>query len=182
MTSTPRRLDRRPARSVPVTLLALLLIAIGGVGAWLLGSLLIDGAMPSSAAGSLDQVGGLRMDATPVLVTAGVLAALGIVLLLCAIVPGRSSRRRVLDGDVPGQTAVSHRDLARRVRLRIERVDGVQSAQVDVGRSKVDVRARTVVDDVDRVLQGCRTAADQAVDELRPSKTLRTRVRVQQMN
>ncbi|MGP9536631.1 DUF6286 domain-containing protein [Brachybacterium sp. AOP43-C2-M15] len=182
MTTTPRRLDRRPSRSIPVGLLGAVVLTAGVLGAWLLGTLLVDGSWPASARSGLDTVGALRLDSAPVLAAAGVLALLGLLMLLAALLPGSSSRSRVLDGDVPGQTVVSRRDLARRVKLRVERVDGVHSARASVSRRRVDVVARTVVDDAESVLRAARTAAEQSVAELRPASTPRTRVRVQRMN
>lgn len=181
MSSTPPRLVRRPARSVPTSLLGVLLLASGLLGVWLLGSLLLDGAWPTSAQGALADIGGRRLDSTPVIVAAGVLAALGLVLLLAALIPGRPSRRLVLRGEVPGTSAVTHRDLGRRAVRRVEAVDGVHSARATLAGRRLDVVARTVVDDSETVLRAARAAAEQAVDELRPEIPLRTRVRVQRM-
>lgn len=182
MSSAPRRLDRRPSRSTPVVLLALVLLASGLLGVWLLGTLLIDGAWPTAAQGRIDSIGGLRLDSTPMLVSAGVLAVLGLIMLLAALLPGASSRSRVLAGEVPGQTVVSHRDLARRVTLRVERVDGVHSARTTISGRRLTVLARTVVDDADSVLTAAREAAEQSVAELRPTTSFRTRVRIQRKN
>lgn len=182
MTAAPRRLDRRPARSVPVILLALALLAAGGLAAWLLGTLLVDGDWPASAADGVRRVGASRLDSPAVIAVAVVLAVAGLAMLLAALVPGTPGRARVLDGEIPGRTAVSHRDLARRVRLRIERVDGVHSARTRVARGRVDVLARTVVDDPETVLEAARAAAEQSVAELRPTTPFRTRVRIRRMN
>ena len=180
--TAPRRLDRRPTRSVPVGLLGLALLALGVLAAWLLGSLLIDGAWPAWAASRLQMIGALPLGSTPVLVTAGVLAALGLILLLAALLPGRAARSRVLEDAIPGQTAVSHRDLARRVTLRAERVDGVHSARAAISGRRLDVLVRTVVDDPESVLRAARTAVEDSVDELRPATEFRTRVRIRRMN
>lgn len=181
MSTTPPRLVRRPARSVPAALLGVLLLAAGLLGVWLLGSLLLDGAWPASAQDALADVGGRRLDSSPVLVAAGVLAALSLALLLAALLPGRPSRRLVLRGEVPGATAVPHRDLGRRAVRRVEAVDGVHSARATLSGRRLDVLVRTVVDDSETVLRGARAAAEQAVDELRPETPLRTRVRVQRI-
>lgn len=180
--TNPRRLDRRPTRSVPVGLLGLVVLAIGLLAAWLVGTFLIDGAWPASAQSGLQSIGDLRLDSTPVLITAGVLAVLGLILLLAALLPGRASRSRVLEDEIPGQTAVSHRDLARRATLRAERVDGVHSARADVSGRRLDVLVRTVVDDSESVLRAARTAVEESVDELRPATAFRTRVRIRRMN
>lgn len=180
-TATPRRLDRHPTRSVPVGLLGLIVLVAGLLAAWLLGTLLIDGAWPTWAQSRVQTISDLRLDSTPVLVTACVLAVLGLLLLLAALLPGRASRTRVLEDEIPGQTAVSHRDLARRVTLRVERVDGVHSARADASGRRLDVLVRTVVDDSESVLRAARTAVEESVDELRPATAFRTRVRIRRM-
>lgn len=181
MSTTPPRLVRRPSRSVPAALLGALLLAVGLLGTWLLGSLLLDGAWPAAAQDRLVAVGEQRLDSPPVLVAAGVLAALGLALLLAALIPGRPSRRLVLRGEVPGRTAVPHRDLGRRAVRRVEAVDGVHSARATLAGRRLEVVARTVVDDPEAVLRAARAAAEQAVDELRPDTPLRTRVRIKRM-
>lgn len=178
MSTAPPRLIRRPARTVPTALLGLLLLAGGLLAVWLLGSLLLDGAWPASSRSTLESIGALRLDSAPVLVTAGVLALLGLVLLLAALLPGRPSRSLVLAGDTPGGTAVPHRDLARRITRRVEAVDGVHSARATVSGRRLEVLARTVVDDSESVLRAARTAVERSVDELRPETAFRTRVRV----
>ncbi|ATG53373.1 alkaline shock response membrane anchor protein AmaP [Brachybacterium ginsengisoli] len=182
MSTAPPRLVRRPARTVPATLLGLLLLAAGATALWLLITLLVDGSWPASARSALAAVGAQRLDSTPMLVAAGVLAALGLLLLLAALLPGRPSRGLVLAGDVPGGTAVAHRDLARRVTRRVEAVDGVHSARTTLSGRRLQVLARTVVDDSETVLRAARTAVEESVDELRPETALRTRVRIQRLN
>jgi copper chaperone CopZ len=182
MTTAPRRLDRRPARSTPVVILAVVLLLLGILGIWTLGSLIIDGSWPQSSTAAIDRIGALRMDSAPVVATACVLAVLGVLMILAAILPGRRSRLRALDGDVPGQTVVGRRDVARRIRSRTEQVDGVQSTQVDVTHRTVSVRVRTVVDDTAPVEQGVREAAERAVAELRPATTPSIRVRMHRID
>lgn len=178
MTSTPRRLDRRPSRSVPVTLLALVLLAAGVLGVWLLGSLLVDGSWPAWALPSLETVSGLRLDSAPMATAAVVLAVLGLLLLLAALLPGRRSHRLVLADEIPGATAVSQRDLGRRVRRRVERADGVQSAAVRVSPRRVDVAVVSPLDDTEPVRRRAEEAAHLAVTALHPAPAPRVRVRM----
>lgn len=182
MSTAPRRLDRRPSRSLPVSLLGLVVLAVGLLGVWLLGALLLDGAWPQAARPGIDSLGALRLDSVPMLVGAGVLTVLGLLMLALAVLPGTSSRSQVLAEQTPGQTVVSHRDLARRVTLRVERVDGVHSARTTLVGRRLTVVARTVVDDTDSVLTAARAAVEQTVAELRPTTAFRTRVRVQRKN
>lgn len=182
MTAAPRRLDHRPARTAPVVVLSLVLIALGALGVWALGGLVLDGAWPTAAGSSVDDLGALRLDSTPVLVAGCVLAVLGLLMLLGAVLPGRRSRLPLLEDDVAGGTVISRRDLAGRVRERTEQVDGVQGTQVDVGPRTLTVRARTVVDDADAVEARVLEAAQAAVAELRPATMPSIRVRMRRID
>ncbi|WP_114853958.1 DUF6286 domain-containing protein [Brachybacterium sp. YJGR34] len=177
MSTAPARLARRPARSVPAAVLALLAIAAGGTGLWLFGSFLLDGAWPAAAAEAVSAVGATRLDSTPILIGAGLLGLLGLLLALSGIAPGDPGRRAILADDVPGQTAVSRRDLAHRVQRRIEHVDGVRDARVSVRRRRVDVLVRTPLEDTATVARRTRAEAEAALASLRPSTPLRPRVR-----
>lgn len=178
MSTTPRRLDRRPARSAPVILVAVALLAAGTLGIWLFGSLVIDGAVPAWAAGPVDTVGSLRFDSTAVSVVAALLAAVGLLLLMSAVVPGRSAHRPLMADDIAGMTVMSHRDLGRRVQRRLERTDGVHSARVRVSSHRVNAVVLTPLNDPDRVHRRVVEAARHAVAALRPDPEPRIRVRV----
>lgn len=178
MSANPGRLTRRPARSLPAVLLAVTAVTVGGLASWLLGSYAIDGAWPAQVAGLVSAVAGMRLDALPVLAGAGVLGLLGLALVICAIVPGDPALREILVDTTPGQTAVSRRDLALRVRRSVEHVDGVQEARVSVRRKRVDVVVRTPVEDTGVVLRRSRSSVETALEQLRPVTPLRPRVRV----
>lgn len=180
--TTPGTLIRRPSRAVPVGILAVALLAAGGLGIWLLGTYLAEGTWPQAASGVIDSVADTRLDATAMRVVAIVLAVAAVVMLLAAFVPGRPSRVRVLDDALPGDTALSRRDLARRIQRRAENVDGVHSTSVEVTRRRIDVLVRTVVDDTAPVLQSASAAVDRAVHELRPAVPARPRVRIHRRN
>lgn len=170
-------LIRRPSRAIPTGLLAVALVALGGLGSWLLGTYLIDDAWPSAASATVETISGTGLDATAVRIAAVVLAVVGLALLLCALVPGRPSRVRLLGDEIPGETAISRTDLARRIERRTEHVDGVHSASVAVGRRRIDVTVETVVDDTAPVTRGATAAVEQALAELRPAGPARPRVR-----
>lgn len=168
----------RPTRTIPAGLLAVVLLTLGGLGVWLLGTYLVDDAWPGAASGTLAHVSGTRLDALAVRVAAVVLAVLGLAMLLAAIIPGRPSRVRILDDDIPGETALSRRDLAHRVQRRAEGVDGAHSSYVSFGRRSIDVHVETVVDDTAPVARAAGTAVDDALQELRPADVPRSRVRI----
>ena len=176
--SSARSLVRRPSRAIPVILMSLVLLAAGGVGAWVLGTYLVDGAWPGPAADTVTAVGEIGFDSAAMRIGAGLLGLSGLVLLLCAIIPGLPSRMRILGDDVPGETAITRRDLARRVEQQVGQVDGVHSVRASVGRRRVDVTVTTVVDDVDAVRAASTDTAERAIVELRPDERPEPRIRV----
>ena len=130
MRAPVQKLIRRPSRSIPSIILALLLLTAGGLGAWLLGHRIVSGTWPDRAVTTLDAVGSTTLGSVAVLVTAGIVAVCGLVMILSALWPGLPERIEILPDAVPGQTAVTRRDLAGLVRTQVEQVDGVHSATV----------------------------------------------------
>lgn len=179
MSARPRRstLIRRPPRAIPAGLLAAALLALGAVGCWLLGTYLLQGTWPVAAARVVDAVAGMTLGSTAVRLVAVGLALVGLAWLLAALVPGRPARVRVLDDDVPGETAISRTDLARCIARRTETVDGVHSANATIRRRRIDVLVWTVVDDPRPVSRAASEAVDRTLAELRPTGQLRPRVR-----
>lgn len=171
-------LVRRPTRTIPASLLAVALLVSGGLGVWLLGTYLVDGTWPGAASATLAGISDTRLDAQLVRALAAVLAVLGLAMLLTAIVPGRPSRVRILDDDIPGETALTRRDLAHRIQRRAENVDGVHSSHVAIRRRSLDVQVDSVVDDTAPVSRAASTAVDDALRELRPVDVPRSRLRI----
>ncbi|WP_313823522.1 DUF6286 domain-containing protein [Citricoccus sp.] len=178
MSVVSNRLTRRPPRSVPLILLAVLAVVVGGAGTWLLGAYLLDGAWPAGTAGAMDSIGTTRFDAVPLQMVAAGVGLVGLILLVSAIVPGDPARRAILGDTTPGQTAVSRRDLSRRVQRSVEHVDGVQAARVSLHRNRLDVLVRTPIEDTETVLRRARAAVDEAVAELSPVRDLRPKIRL----
>ena len=182
MSNTPRRLTRRPTRTVPATILSIALIILGGFGCWIVGSHYAGAELPPDIAASLEQAAGLRLDSTAFQTTAVVLALIGLILLICALWPGQPSRMGAFGSDVPGETAIARSDVARRLKMRVLRVDGVHSANVHVGSQRADVRVATVVDDSEQVRRAAEEAVTEALQELRPASELASRVTVKQIS
>lgn len=178
MRAPVQKLIRRPSRSVPSIILALLLLAAGGLGVWLLGHRIVSGTWPDRAATTLDAVGSTTLGSAPVLIAAGIVAVCGLVMLLAALWPGVPERVEILPDAVPGQTAVTRRDLAGLVRTQVEQVDGVHSATVRARRSRVDVVVLSVLDDLAPVREAARQKADEALHALKPVGVTRSRVRI----
>ena len=173
MRAPVQRLIHRPSHSIPSIILALLLLTAGGLGAWLLGHRIVSGTWPDRAVTTLDAIG-----SAAALIIAGIAAVCGLVMILMALWPGVPERVEILPDAVPGQTAVTRRDLAGLVRTQVEQVDGVHSVAVTARRSRVDVVVLSVLDDLAPVREAARKKADEALDALKPVGITRSRVRI----
>ena len=178
MRAPVQTLIRRPSRSLPSVILALLLITTGSLGVWLLGHRIVSGTWPDRAASTLDAVESTTLGSAAVLITAGIVAVCGLVMIFMALWPGVPEHVEILPDAVPGQTAVTRRDLASLVRIQIEQVDGVHSVAVTARRSQVDIVALSVLDDLAPVREAARKKADEALHALKPVGITRSRVRI----
>lgn len=170
-------LVRRPARAVPAGLVGVILLVLGGLGLWLLGTYLVEGRWPVAVANSVDALAWTTLESIAAQAAAGAMVVLGLALVVFAAWPGRPSRLLVMDDEIPGDTALSRRDLSRYLRSAAENVDGVHSVRVEPKRRRIDVEVITVVDDPAPVVDAATAALDRAVHELRPSGPTATRVR-----
>ncbi|BDA63867.1 DUF6286 domain-containing protein [Actinomyces capricornis] len=181
MSNDPRRLTRRPSRSLAAAILAVGLIALGALGAWLAITLLVTGNWPSRAASTMRTTGSTAMGSPSVLMAACILAGLGLIMLMAALWPGRPAHLAILPDDIPGQTVLSRRDLATLIQRRVEQVDGVDTVRVKASRTRADIRVRTLMDD-GQLQPAVMRAAQDALEQLRPEQTMRCRVRVRRAN
>lgn len=178
MSTQPALLTRRPARLVPAVLLGLLALVGGLLGAWSLGAYLLDGAWPAGVGEAIAAAASTPLDDIAVQAAAVIVALLGLAFVIAAVVPGDPGHRALQVDDAPGQTALSRRDLARRVRRHVAQVDAVRESRVSIRRRRLDVLVRTPIQDTGQVLARTRSAVDTALAELRPARDLRARVRV----
>lgn len=132
---------RRPRRVIPATLVALVILAACVlVAVSVIQSL--AGHAPLISLGALARhVRTLRLDGTIMTSAGAVAAALGLILLGCAVIPGRSGTL-ALGG--PGPVAgVSRAGLRAALTVTAADVDGVTSVRVRVRDRRVTARVRT---------------------------------------
>ncbi|GLY53567.1 DUF6286 domain-containing protein [Lentzea sp. NBRC 102530] len=165
-------MTRRSRRALPATLTALVLLAVSVLVAVTAVQLAL-GEPPWLPYDSLiDRLHSTPWSAREVAVAGGVAAAIGLVLLLIAIVPGRP-RTAALDQ----HTAVSVRGLRNALRSAAV-VDGVESAAVKVRRRRVRTVVRTRRAVVDGLDEAVRTAVESRVGEFALARPPRVVVRV----
>lgn len=165
-------MTRRSRRTMPAALTALVLLAASVVVAVTAIQLALGEAplLPYDAlAGRLHDT---TWSATEVAVAGGVAAAVGLLLLLVAVVPGRA-RTAPLDE----RTAVSVRGLRNALRSAAH-VDGVESAAVKVRRRRVRAVVRTRRSVADGLGDAVRTALEHRVGELALARPPQVVVRV----
>ena len=172
----------RPTRSTSATVLALLLLIVGGLGTWLTGYRLLTGTWPQRTVTTLNAVGTAPLGSIAVLVTAGIAAAIGLFLLIAALWPGRPKHVAFLPDDIPGQTALHRSDLAILVKRHVEQLATVRSASATVRRSRVDVVVFSDADDLDAVREAASKKADEALEVFNPEGITRSRVRAKRVS
>ena len=93
--SRSQRLRRRSSRSVPATITALVLLALAVALAWLGISRLVTGSWPGFMSSVGDSLAGLTWNSPAVWGASVVLALIGLILLLAAILPGKHTAIRI---------------------------------------------------------------------------------------
>ncbi|MEV6238695.1 DUF6286 domain-containing protein [Lentzea sp. NPDC051838] len=162
-------MTRRSRRALPAAITAFVLLAVSALVAACAIQLIVGETPLLSydvlAAGLHD----MTWSAPAVAAAGGVVGAVGLLLLLVAVVPGRA-RTAALDP----HTSVSVRGLRNALRSAAQ-VDGVESAVVKVGRRRVKTVVRTRRAVVDGLADAVRTSLDHRIGEfalVRPPQVL----------
>jgi hypothetical protein len=181
-------MTRRPRRVIPATLLALAILALGVVAAV---SIIQELAgqpplVPLAALGR--HVRALRLDGT-VMVTAGAVAAgLGLILLGCALIPGRgktlalATPRQEPGDSAPAAAGVSRSGLRRALAATVADVDGVTRARVRVRVRRVTARVRTELDSPQALRAAVSRAVEQRVTQAGLARPPQVRVNVRRVD
>ncbi|MGB7449353.1 MAG: DUF6286 domain-containing protein [Ornithinimicrobium sp.] len=141
-------LRRRPSRAVPAVVSALALLAVGVALVWMAISELTSGAWPDPAARSAGWAAGLTWGANGLLIVAATATLLGVVLLLCAVTPGKPNALRIRTEPLQGadgttEVVMTRRSVAKLANARAHEVDGVDAASTKVRSRSVGVSVAT---------------------------------------
>ncbi|GAB2576239.1 DUF6286 domain-containing protein [Microlunatus antarcticus] len=157
-----RRLRRRPSRTVPATIVAVVLLALGVLTAIAAVSRLVNGSWDTLVTGPASSVAGQTLGSAAVLVAAIVALVLGLVLLVAGLKPGsfRSAQLRGPSGQGIEQTdyVITNGAIARLAAGRADLVDGVDKVSASADGRRVVLRVTTSSEQTaqirDRVVQG----------------------------
>ena len=179
----PRRRARRefrPRRRIPGVLVAAVIVAAGIVGCiWAasaaLGHPLWD--IPHSYfAGPLQS--SVHWDDTGTLIVASAVAFVGFLLILIALIPGRTRAIPLASGDDSLVIGVPRRSLRRSLGWLAEDVAGIDRAKVRTGRHSVKVRATTRLRDPAGLRESVQAVVEDRLARLEPLWPVRVKVRL----
>lgn len=143
-------LRRRPTRSTPATLVAIVLLALGVGSVWVAVLKLSQGSWPPIATGLGVWLSGTTWAAAAVTAISIALAVLGLVLLAAAFLPGQPNALRLDDPIDPSNSTVgateyviTRRSVARLAAANADLVDGVDSVSATASAQRVALRIAT---------------------------------------
>lgn len=168
-------MKRRPRRSVPATLTALVLAAAGALAA-IVAVQMILGERPWLDYGAIARrLHDFHWADLPVVIAGAVVAVLGLVLLTAAVLPGRPT---VIPLRGEPDTGVSRRGFGTALRAAAARVDGVEKARLKLRRRSVRVRVRTQRTAPDGIADSVRAAVAARLDSIDPARRPEVKVRL----
>lgn len=161
--------------SFSIVLAASILLALGCI------LRLASGRWPAAAEQGINAVSSLHFNDTVAVIAMAVLAVLGLLLLLSALMPGRW-QSILLDGDDPSsrsEQAISCRGISTLVGYEVERTDSVTRASVETSPALVHVTVQTPAHSVQRVRDNAQARAQSVVDGLPLQRAPKVKVSVQ---
>ena len=182
-------LRRRPARTIPATLTAVVLLALGVGLVWAAVQRLVQGSWPAFADQTGAWVAALAWGTVWVLVLAIAVAVLGLILLVAAIKPGPPTAMSVDSGssaDAAGastEVVMTRRSVAKLATARAGQVDGVDSVSSVVGARKITVSVKTPSQQLAEIEQQVRDRVTDALQSagLAPMPAVVVRARTQSL-
>lgn len=179
----PRRQARRefrPRRRIPGVLAAAVIVAAGIVGCIWAASAALGHPLwhirHRDFAGPLQS--SVHWDDTGTLLVASAVALVGFLLILIALIPGRTRAIPLASGDDSLVIGVPRRSLRRSLRWLAEDVAGVDRAKVRTGRRSVTVKATTRLRDPAGLRESVQAVVEDRLARLDPLWPVRVKVRL----
>jgi hypothetical protein len=179
----PRRKARRefrPRRRIPGVLVAAVLVAAGIAGCIWAASAALSHPLwnipHSDLAGPLQST--VHWDDTGTLLVASAVAFAGFLLVLIAVIPGRTRAIPLASGDDSLVIGVPRRSLRRSLGWLAADVAGIEGARVRIGRHVVKVRATTRLRDPAGLRESVQHVVEDRLARLDPLWPARVKVRL----
>ncbi|MGW1681790.1 DUF6286 domain-containing protein [Saccharopolyspora sp. NPDC002376] len=172
---------RRPRRSVPATVVAVVLLGLSLLAATAaIQHLLGYTPVVSPQALAVSVVGRAWND--PVTITAGVITTLlGLILLATALRPGTPIVLPLADDPGTGpehtDTGVSRQSLRRDLTSTAAAADGISAARLKVGRRRITVTVRTLFVDTAGIPEQVRGLLADRLDDINPARQPALRIK-----
>lgn len=170
-------MNRRSRRCGPAIVVALVVLATAVVVTVSCVQLLLDHAPLLPFATLADTAGTTTWDEGTVLVAAGVVAGLGIGLLLAALTPGAPTVLSLEPRDGQPDAGATRRSLNGALTAASRRVDGVDKAKVRVKRRTIAATVHTPLHDDGDLPDQVRTAITERLEDIAPTQRPPIRVR-----
>lgn len=178
-------LGRRPARSVPAALTAVVLLALGVGLTWAAVQRLVQGTWPPFASQTAAWIAASTWGSIAVLGVTVALTVIGLILLVAAMKPGRPNALPIDPGSPDGsiEVVMARRSLAKLATARASQVDGVDSVSTVVGARRVTVTVKTPSQQRSEIEQQVRDRVTRALESagLAPMPALVVRARTQNL-
>jgi len=142
---------------------------------------LVNGQWPAAAEQSIKTVSNLHFNDNLAVIVMVVLAVLGLLLLLSALIPGRR-QTILLNSDDPSagsEQAISCRGISTLVGYEVERTDSVTRASVTTSPKLVRVTVQTPAHSVQRVRENVQARVQGVIDGLPVQRAPKVKVSVQ---
>ncbi|MDQ3885740.1 MAG: alkaline shock response membrane anchor protein AmaP [Actinomycetota bacterium] len=169
---------RRPRRTVPATIVSLILLA-GSLGVAISCIQLISGRPPLIPFAILGELG---RDATwndPIVLVGGAaLAVTGLVLLICALLPGTPLVLALASDSEHIDAGVTRHSLARGLTTHVGRADGITHARVKIGSRVIKVTARTPLRDHSGLVERIGDVVTERLDDINLARRPRLRITI----
>ena len=171
-------MTRLPRRTVPALMVGFVLLATSVLVAASCFQVIagVPPLLPFAALGRA--AASLTPADPPVLVAGGLLALLGAVLLVSALLPGTPQVLPLAVRDGGASAGVTRQSLARDLAAHARRTDGISVARVSVGARTIRATARTPLRDPSGLAERVRAALNARLAEVELARTPRVRVHI----
>ncbi|MET1008183.1 MAG: DUF6286 domain-containing protein [Propionibacteriaceae bacterium] len=147
-TTRSRQLRRRSSRTVPATIVAVVLLAAAALAVLLAVARLVNGAWPRQAVDSATALAALTWGSSAVIGAGAAIALIGLVLLVAGLMPGAFTNAQLQPATVSAvdfetDFVISTRAMARIAAARADAVDGVDRVSAAASGRRVSVRVTT---------------------------------------